>query len=181
MVFKPGSICSTKPSTLSESNAIFTGTVWGGVRSWFCQKRRVRSPVHQQVSVLANNSVANSAVICRPAASTSSRFVKLTAPLKHYSLIGARCRVARSGNCSFFMTLQECSSPEEPAGVFRSTFFMTPAVSCSEAFRVRSGQRMMPDDLRALTPLIYAHVTPYGTFRPDMSKRLAIDQDSVAT
>ena len=40
---------------------------------------------------------------------------------------------------------------------------------------------MMPDDLRALTPLIYAHVTPYGTFRPDMSKRLAIDQDSVAT
>ena len=30
---------------------------------------------------------------------------------------------------------------------------------------------MMPDDLRALTPLIYAHVTPYGTFRLDMSKR----------
>jgi TnpA family transposase len=41
-------------------------------------------------------------------------------------------------------------------------------------------QRMLPDDLRALTPLIYAHVTPYGTFRLDMSKRLAIDQDAVA-
>jgi hypothetical protein len=58
---------------------------------------------------------------------------------------------------------------------------MTPAVSCSEAFVPDQAQRMMPDDLRALTPLIYAHVTPYGTFRLDMSKRLAIDQDSVAT
>jgi hypothetical protein len=35
-------------------------------------------------------------------------------------------------------------------------------------------QRMMPEDLRALTPLIYTHVTPYGTFRLDMSKRLDI-------
>jgi hypothetical protein len=34
-------------------------------------------------------------------------------------------------------------------------------------------QRMLPDDLRALTPLIYAHLTPYGTFRLDMSQRLA--------
>ena len=25
--------------------------------------------------------------------------------------------------------------------------------------------RMTPDDLRALTPLIYAHITPYGTFK----------------
>jgi TnpA family transposase len=41
-------------------------------------------------------------------------------------------------------------------------------------------QRMLPDDLRALTPLIYAHVTPYGTFRLDMSQRLAIEQDAVA-
>jgi Tn3 transposase DDE domain len=37
-------------------------------------------------------------------------------------------------------------------------------------------QRMLPDDLRALTPLIYAHVTPYGTFRLDMNQRLAIEQ-----
>jgi len=41
-------------------------------------------------------------------------------------------------------------------------------------------QRMLPDDLRALTPLIYAHVTPYGIFRLDMSQRLAIEQDAVA-
>jgi hypothetical protein len=41
-------------------------------------------------------------------------------------------------------------------------------------------QRMLPDDLRALTPLIYAHVTPYGTFRLDMNQRLAIEQDAIA-
>ena len=41
-------------------------------------------------------------------------------------------------------------------------------------------QRMLPDDLRALTPLIYAHVTPYGIFRLDMSQRLAIEQNAVA-
>jgi hypothetical protein len=27
-----------------------------------------------------------------------------------------------------------------------------------------------------LTPLIYTHVTPYGTFRLDMSERLDIDE-----
>src|SRR6201993_2631114 len=37
-------------------------------------------------------------------------------------------------------------------------------------------QRMLPEDLRALTPLIYSHVTPYGTFRLDMNQRLAIEQ-----
>jgi TnpA family transposase len=36
-------------------------------------------------------------------------------------------------------------------------------------------QRMTPEDLRALTRLIYTHVTPYGMFRLDMSKRLDID------
>ena len=35
-------------------------------------------------------------------------------------------------------------------------------------------QRMLPEDLRALTPLIYSHVTPYGTFRLDMNQRLAM-------
>ena len=38
----------------------------------------------------------------------------------------------------------------------------------------------LPDDLRSLTPLIYAHVTPYGTFRLDMNQRLAIEQDAIA-
>ena len=35
--------------------------------------------------------------------------------------------------------------------------------------------RMTPDDLRALTPLIYAHVTPYGTFKLDMQARLPLE------
>ena len=39
---------------------------------------------------------------------------------------------------------------------------------------------MPRDELRALTPLIYAQVTPYGTFRLDMSQRSAIEEDAVA-
>ena len=35
--------------------------------------------------------------------------------------------------------------------------------------------RMTPEDLRALTPLIYAHVTPYGTFRLDMQERIPLE------
>ena len=33
-------------------------------------------------------------------------------------------------------------------------------------------QRGTAEDLRALTPLIYAHVTLYGTFSLDMAERL---------
>ena len=33
---------------------------------------------------------------------------------------------------------------------------------------------MKPDDLRALTPLIWSHVNPYGTFRLNLESRLAI-------
>ena len=42
-------------------------------------------------------------------------------------------------------------------------------------------QRMLPDDLRALTPLIYAHVTPLRDFsaRHEL-ERLAIERDAVA-
>jgi TnpA family transposase len=35
--------------------------------------------------------------------------------------------------------------------------------------------RMTPDDLRALTPLIYTHMTPYGTFRLEMNERLPLE------
>jgi TnpA family transposase len=35
--------------------------------------------------------------------------------------------------------------------------------------------RMTPDDLRALTPLIYTPMTPYGTFRLDMDERLPLE------
>jgi TnpA family transposase len=35
--------------------------------------------------------------------------------------------------------------------------------------------QMLPEDLRALSPLIYHHVNPYGIFELDMAKRLPID------
>ncbi len=35
--------------------------------------------------------------------------------------------------------------------------------------------RMEADDLRALTPLIYAHINPYGRFELDMQKRLHLE------
>ncbi len=38
-------------------------------------------------------------------------------------------------------------------------------------------QRLTSDDRRALTPLIYGHVNPYGTFRLDLSERLAIERE----
>jgi TnpA family transposase len=38
-------------------------------------------------------------------------------------------------------------------------------------------ERLTPEDQRALSPLIYGHVNPYGTFRLDMSQRLPIEQE----
>lgn len=38
--------------------------------------------------------------------------------------------------------------------------------------------RMEKEDLRALTPLIYAHINPYGTFKLDMDERMALDMVS---
>ena len=35
--------------------------------------------------------------------------------------------------------------------------------------------KLTTEDLRALTPLIYGHVNPYGIFRLDMDTRLSID------
>ena len=35
--------------------------------------------------------------------------------------------------------------------------------------------KLQAEDLRALTPLIYTHVTPYGQFRLDMKKRIEIE------
>ena len=37
-------------------------------------------------------------------------------------------------------------------------------------------QLMRREDLRAITPLIYSHVTPYGTFRLDMTERMQIEE-----
>jgi len=41
-------------------------------------------------------------------------------------------------------------------------------------------ERMTPEDLRGLTPLIYAHVNPYGVFRLDMDERLALEEMEAA-
>ena len=35
--------------------------------------------------------------------------------------------------------------------------------------------QMESEDLRALTPLIYAHINPYGTFKLDLDQRLKLD------
>ena len=36
-------------------------------------------------------------------------------------------------------------------------------------------EAMQPEDWRALTPLIYRHITPYGSFQLDLSERLHIE------
>jgi TnpA family transposase len=33
-----------------------------------------------------------------------------------------------------------------------------------------------PEDFRGLTPLIYGHINPYGTFHLDLSERLNLEQ-----
>jgi hypothetical protein len=40
-------------------------------------------------------------------------------------------------------------------------------------------RRLTGEDLRALTPLIYAHVNPYGRFELDMATRLPLDEPAV--
>jgi hypothetical protein len=39
---------------------------------------------------------------------------------------------------------------------------------------------MKPEDWRALTPLIYSHVNPYGMFRLDMKERMRIEDEEVS-
>jgi hypothetical protein len=39
---------------------------------------------------------------------------------------------------------------------------------------------MTTDDLLGLTPLIYTHVNPYGTFSLNLADRLALDSEGVA-
>ncbi len=36
-------------------------------------------------------------------------------------------------------------------------------------------QQMKKEDFRALTPLLYSHVTPYGVFRLDLAERMLIE------
>ena len=39
---------------------------------------------------------------------------------------------------------------------------------------------MTPEDFRALTPLIYTHVNPYGTFRLNMNERLPLEEGVIS-
>jgi TnpA family transposase len=41
-------------------------------------------------------------------------------------------------------------------------------------------QRLLPEDQRALTPLLYGHVTPYGLFHLNMDERLPLEPLIVA-
>ena len=38
-------------------------------------------------------------------------------------------------------------------------------------------ERMTPEGLSALTPLLFAHVGPYGTFELDMEERIPIEAE----
>ncbi len=39
---------------------------------------------------------------------------------------------------------------------------------------------MTPEDLRALIPLVYAHINPYGTFKLNMAERLSLEVGDIA-
>ncbi len=39
---------------------------------------------------------------------------------------------------------------------------------------------MTPEDFRALTPLVYTHINPYGTFKLNMSERLPLEEGVIA-
>ena len=38
---------------------------------------------------------------------------------------------------------------------------------------------MTPEDFRALTPLIYAHINPYGDFNLDMNERIPLEMEEI--
>jgi TnpA family transposase len=54
--------------------------------------------------------------------------------------------------------------------VYINTLMIQRVLSESEWMR-----QMQSEDFRALTPLLWQHVTPYGAFRLDLSERLALD------
>ena len=44
----------------------------------------------------------------------------------------------------------------------------------------RAWERLTIDDRRALTPLIYSNVNPYGVIRLDLTQRLALDEEALS-
>lgn len=59
--------------------------------------------------------------------------------------------------------------------VYINTLLIQRVLSEPKLFR-----QMKQEDFRALTPLIYNHVTPYGTFRLDLSERIEIEDRLLA-
>lgn len=51
--------------------------------------------------------------------------------------------------------------------VYVNTLMIQEVIESDSSFNV-----MSPDDLKALTPLIYAHINPYGSFNLDMKERI---------
>lgn len=49
-------------------------------------------------------------------------------------------------------------------------------IDSTPAGRTQALPQMRKEDFRALTPLIYHHVTPYGTFRLDLIERMPIEE-----
>ena len=67
-----------------------------------------------------------------------------------------------------------CMALVQNALVFVNTLMIQRVLAAQDWMR-----RMTPEDLRGLTPLIYAHVNPYGVFRLDLSERLALEEGGV--
>ena len=55
--------------------------------------------------------------------------------------------------------------------VFINTIMLQNILSDTKWYEI-----MTPEDFRALTPLIYTHVNPYGTFKLDMNDRLQLEE-----
>lgn len=54
--------------------------------------------------------------------------------------------------------------------VYINTLMIQQVLSNSRLFNI-----LQAEDFRALTPLIYTHVNPYGNFNLDMNERLPIE------
>ena len=55
--------------------------------------------------------------------------------------------------------------------VYINTLMLQNILSNSKWFNL-----MTPEDFRALTPLVYTHINPYGTFKLNMSERLSLEE-----
>jgi TnpA family transposase len=55
--------------------------------------------------------------------------------------------------------------------VYINTLMLQNILSNSKWFNL-----MTPEDFRALTPLVYTHINPYGTFKLNMSERLPLEE-----